>query len=249
MTCSRSARCCCPNWRRWSTPSRARSTRSTPGTTAGPCCGSSPATRSARTSPTAFRSARAWWASAPSKSSASSSTTCRAATPASIPASARRSAASIVVLPVLFEGQTKAVIELASLHPFSVTHVTFLEQLTQSIGVVLNTIEATMRTEGLLQQSQQLTVGAPVAAKGAAADQRGARPEGPAARRPKRRGRAQEQGGRAGPPRARGESRGTGAHLQVQVGVPGEHVARAAHAAQFDPHPRPAARRRTRPAT
>ena len=65
---------------------------------------------------------------------------------------------SIVVLPVLFEGQAKAVIELASLHPFSVTHVSFLEQLTQSIGVVLNTIEATMRTEGLLQQSQQLTV-------------------------------------------------------------------------------------------
>jgi len=66
--------------------------------------------------------------------------------------------ASIVVLPVLFEGQTKAVIELASLRPFSVTHLTFLEQLTQSIGVVLNTIEATMRTEGLLTQSQQLTV-------------------------------------------------------------------------------------------
>jgi len=65
--------------------------------------------------------------------------------------------ASIVVLPVLFEGQTKAVIELASLRPFTTTHLTFLEQLTQSIGVVLNTIEATMRTEGLLQQSQQLT--------------------------------------------------------------------------------------------
>ncbi len=65
---------------------------------------------------------------------------------------------SIVVLPLIFEGQTKAVIELASLRPFSVTHVTFLDQLTQSIGVVLNTIEATMRTEGLLQQSQQLTV-------------------------------------------------------------------------------------------
>ena len=62
------------------------------------------------------------------------------------------------MLPVLFEGQTKAVIELASLQPFSVTHLTFLEQLTQSIGVVLNTIEATMRTENLLQQSQQLTV-------------------------------------------------------------------------------------------
>jgi HAMP domain-containing protein/signal transduction histidine kinase/DNA-binding response OmpR family regulator len=66
--------------------------------------------------------------------------------------------ASIVVLPVLFEGQTKAVIELASLMPFSITHLTFLEQVTQSIGVVLNTIEATMRTENLLQQSQQLTV-------------------------------------------------------------------------------------------
>ena len=65
---------------------------------------------------------------------------------------------SIVVLPVLFEGQTKAVIELASLKSFSVTHLTLLEQLTQSIGVVLNTIEATMRTENLLQQSQQLTV-------------------------------------------------------------------------------------------
>ncbi|HEV2695394.1 MAG TPA: HAMP domain-containing protein, partial [Verrucomicrobiae bacterium] len=65
---------------------------------------------------------------------------------------------SIVVLPVLFEGQTKAVIELASLKAFNVTHLTFLEQLTESIGVVLNTIEATMRTENLLQQSQQLTV-------------------------------------------------------------------------------------------
>ncbi|EDY20755.1 GAF sensor hybrid histidine kinase [Chthoniobacter flavus Ellin428] len=65
--------------------------------------------------------------------------------------------ASIVVLPVLFEGETKAVIELASLHAFTDGHLNFLEQLTQSIGVVLNTIEATMRTEGLLQQSQQLT--------------------------------------------------------------------------------------------
>ena len=61
------------------------------------------------------------------------------------------------MLPLLFEGQIKAVIELASIHPFSSTNLIFLEQLTQSIGVVLNTIEATMRTEGLLTQSQQLT--------------------------------------------------------------------------------------------
>ena len=65
---------------------------------------------------------------------------------------------SIVVLPVLFEGQTKAVIELASLHPFAAVNLNFLDLLTQSIGAVFNTIEATMRTEGLLTQSQQLTV-------------------------------------------------------------------------------------------
>ncbi|MFO0617664.1 MAG: response regulator [Polyangiaceae bacterium] len=64
---------------------------------------------------------------------------------------------SIVVLPVLFEGETMAVIELAALRPFTNTHLAFLDQLTQSIGVVLNTIEATMRTENLLLQSQQLT--------------------------------------------------------------------------------------------
>jgi CheY-like chemotaxis protein len=64
---------------------------------------------------------------------------------------------NILVLPVLFEGETMAVIELAALRPFTDTHLAFLDQLTQSIGVVLNTIDATMRTENLLRQSQQLT--------------------------------------------------------------------------------------------
>jgi HAMP domain-containing protein/CheY-like chemotaxis protein len=63
---------------------------------------------------------------------------------------------SIVVLPVLFEGQVKAVIELASLGTFTVLQIAFLEQLTSNIGIVLNSIEATMQTEGLLTQSQQL---------------------------------------------------------------------------------------------
>jgi CheY-like chemotaxis protein/signal transduction histidine kinase len=63
---------------------------------------------------------------------------------------------NIIVLPVLFEGQVKAVIELASLGEFTPSHLAFLEQLTGSIGIVLNTIEAGMRTEGLLLQSQQL---------------------------------------------------------------------------------------------
>ncbi|MDP4288799.1 MAG: response regulator, partial [Bacteroidota bacterium] len=64
---------------------------------------------------------------------------------------------NIVVLPVLFEGQVKAVIELASFHAFNEIHLAFLDQLTESIGIVLNTIEANMRTEALLAQSQSLT--------------------------------------------------------------------------------------------
>jgi len=63
---------------------------------------------------------------------------------------------NVIVLPVLYEGEIKAVIELASLYEFTGPHLAFLEQLTGSIGVVLNTIEATMRTEGLLKQSQEL---------------------------------------------------------------------------------------------
>jgi HAMP domain-containing protein/CheY-like chemotaxis protein/signal transduction histidine kinase len=63
---------------------------------------------------------------------------------------------NIVVLPVLFEGEAKAVIELSTFNTFSDTHLTFLDQLTESIGIVLNTIAANTRTEDLLQQSQSL---------------------------------------------------------------------------------------------
>jgi CheY-like chemotaxis protein/signal transduction histidine kinase/HAMP domain-containing protein len=63
---------------------------------------------------------------------------------------------NIVVLPVLFEGDVKAVIELSTFENFSDTHLTFLDQLTESIGIVLNTIAANSRTEDLLQQSQSL---------------------------------------------------------------------------------------------
>jgi len=67
------------------------------------------------------------------------------------------SPSNIIVLPVLFEGEIKAVIELASFEAFSETHLLFLDQLTESIGIVLNTIAANMRTEELLLQSQALT--------------------------------------------------------------------------------------------
>ncbi|MFI5157881.1 MAG: HAMP domain-containing protein, partial [Sphingobacteriales bacterium] len=62
----------------------------------------------------------------------------------------------LVILPVLFENNVKAVIELASFESFSDTHIDFLDQLTESIGIVLNNIETNTRTEELLSQSQSL---------------------------------------------------------------------------------------------
>jgi signal transduction histidine kinase/HAMP domain-containing protein/DNA-binding response OmpR family regulator len=66
---------------------------------------------------------------------------------------------NIVILPVLFEGEVKAVLELASFERFDDIRLTFLEQLAESIGIVINTIAANMRTEELLKQSQALTEG------------------------------------------------------------------------------------------
>ncbi len=63
---------------------------------------------------------------------------------------------NILILPVIFEGQVKGVLELASFERFSQTHEAFLDQLTESIGIVINTIEANTRTEDLLTQSQSL---------------------------------------------------------------------------------------------
>ncbi len=65
---------------------------------------------------------------------------------------------NILVLPVLFEGEVKAVIELASFLPFSQIHQLFLDQLAESVGVVINMISANMRTAELLEQSQSLTL-------------------------------------------------------------------------------------------
>ncbi|MGK6356733.1 HAMP domain-containing protein [Sphingomonas sp. DT-207] len=65
--------------------------------------------------------------------------------------------ANVAILPALFEDDVKAVIELASFGEFNETHQSFLDQLMESVGIVLNTIAATMRTEGLLKQSQLLT--------------------------------------------------------------------------------------------
>jgi signal transduction histidine kinase len=63
---------------------------------------------------------------------------------------------NILVLPVVFESQVRGVLELASFEGFSDIHQAFLDQLTESIGIVINTIEANTRTEDLLTQSQTL---------------------------------------------------------------------------------------------
>ncbi|WP_068641861.1 HAMP domain-containing protein, partial [Variovorax soli] len=65
-------------------------------------------------------------------------------------------AMDVIVLPIVFEGELRGVMELASLERFNSSHQAFLDQLTESIGIVINTISANMRTEHLLTQSQSL---------------------------------------------------------------------------------------------
>ena len=89
--------------------------------------------------------------------------------------------------------KSKAVISsLSSLNELEPAHLTFLEQLTVGIGIVLNSIEATMQTEGLLHAISGTRRRASGSAEGDAENQRRIGAEGPAAGRAKRRGRAQE---------------------------------------------------------
>ena len=166
------------------------------------------------------------------------------------PASASAPPQNIIVLPVLFEGQVKAVLELASFERFSPTHQAFLDQLTESIGIVLNTIEANMRTEDLLKQSQSLAQELQSRQQELQQTNQELRGEGPACSRIRtseveRKNREVEQA-RQG---ARREGQAARAHVEVQVRVPGEHVARAAHAAQQPADPVRPALARTRTAT
>jgi HAMP domain-containing protein/signal transduction histidine kinase/CheY-like chemotaxis protein len=63
---------------------------------------------------------------------------------------------NIVILPAVFEEQVLGVVELASFNPFSAVQMQFLEQLMESIGVSLNAIIASSRTQELLVESQRL---------------------------------------------------------------------------------------------
>ncbi len=79
----------------------------------------------------------------------------------------------------------RGVVELASLESFSPSHQAFLDQLMESIGIVINTIEANTRTETLLTQSQSL-------AEELQQTNQALEGKGPPARAPEPRGRAQE---------------------------------------------------------
>jgi HAMP domain-containing protein/GAF domain-containing protein len=149
----------------------------------------------------------------------------------------RRDAAHLVVMPVMFEEQVLGVIELGALRPFSEVNQAFLDQLADTIGVVINTIQANMRTEQLLTQSQALTqelqkqslelrqTNDELQDKTLVLQQQNRDIEIKnaeielAARGPR---------GEGGPARP---------ELEVQVGVPGQHEPRAAHAAELAAHP------------
>jgi len=140
--------------------------------------------------------------------------------------------ASIVVLPVLFEGEARAVIELASFSQFSEVHLAFLDLLTESIGIVLNTIAATMRTEELLKQSQALAEETAEPAVAIATDQRRVTGKGATARGTENRSGDEEPRSRAGQAAVGRKGRTACAHLQVQERIPGQHEPRAAYTAQ-----------------
>ena len=152
--------------------------------------------------------------------------------------------ANVNILPALFEDEVKAVIELASFNEFNETHQNFLDQLMELVGIVLEHDRRDDAHRGPAQAVAAADAGAAGApdrahpqAGRASRDQRGASGESAAAREREEAGRSQESRDRNGPPRARGESRAARAHVEVQVGVPGQHEPRAAHAAQLAADP------------
>ena len=64
---------------------------------------------------------------------------------------------ALAVVPAVHAGRVEAVIELASLTPFNDEKLAFLDQLGESLALVLTTIQAGNRTQLLLAESQNLT--------------------------------------------------------------------------------------------
>ena len=144
---------------------------------------------------------------------------------------------NIIVLPVLFEGSLQAVLELASFSPFSVTHLAFLDRLTESIGLVLSTIEASTLTDTLLAQAQSSAEELRSQQEELRASNEGLERQGRAPRGAEPRSRAEDARDRTGQTPRRGEGRPARHLVQVQVRVHRQHVTRAAHATQQSPDP------------
>ena len=154
---------------------------------------------------------------------------------------------AIVVVPIPFENEVKGVIELASFERFSGIQLAFLDQMLESLGIVIATIEATMRTDELLRQSQSLTDELRNQQKQLRQTNEELEEKAVQLSDAEGRGRAQEQARSSSPARSsRSSAEQLVADLEVQVGVPRQHVARAAHAAQLAADPVAPARRQHR---
>ncbi|GFE83759.1 hypothetical protein GCM10011487_57590 [Steroidobacter agaridevorans] len=67
------------------------------------------------------------------------------------------SAAQVVVMPACFEGKVKAVLELATLTSFSPPQLTLLSRFCESFGTVLHALQASRRTEELLEEATAMS--------------------------------------------------------------------------------------------
>ena len=124
---------------------------------------------------------------------------------------------NIVVLPIVFEGQVKAVMELSALENSVRPTRRSSTSSPESIGIVLNTIEANTRTEDLLKQSQSLATELQSRQEELQLTNQELEEKATPALRTERRGRTQESGGRAGPAGARRQGAATLAHLALQI--------------------------------
>ncbi len=138
----------------------------------------------------------------------------------------------MIVLPIVFEGQVKAVLELASFERFNPTHKAFLDQLTESIGIVLNTIEANMRTEDLLKQSQSLAQRTPEPARELQQTNQELQEKARLLADQNVEVERKNRGSGASPPGVGRKGRAVGADVEIQIGILGQHVARTANAVE-----------------
>ncbi|MHA6480680.1 response regulator [Paenibacillus sp. strain BS8-2] len=67
------------------------------------------------------------------------------------------SPSSVLIVPIEFEGHVVAVVEFASLEPFTSQHLKLLESIEDHFGVAIDNVAGRMEVERLLSESQALT--------------------------------------------------------------------------------------------